>query len=190
VNIVIIGLSATSTWGNGQATMYRNLVRELNVRGHQVLFLDHSDDSPFADRARRKAPHGKRDSYRSLADLKRRFGRQVREAQVVIVGSAVSDAIEIGRWVTSVAKGVTVFYDINTPITLSKLEHGDADSVTRALASKYDLYLTFSGGSELQDLERKFGSPMARTLPDRSPAQRAARLERYVVEAMTGRPMA
>jgi len=190
VKIVIIGLSATSGWGNGQAMMYRNLVRELDARGHEFLFLDRSDSAPLADRARRKAPLRKRNTYRSLSDLKRRYGRQVREAQAVIVGSGGSDAIEIGRWVTGIAKGVTVFYDVDTHYTLSKLEHGDSESVTRALVPKYNLYLSFSNGQDLQDLERKFGSPMARTLRDRSPAQRAARLERYVVEAMTGRPMA
>ena len=189
MKIVIIGLSATSTWGNGQGQMYRNLVRELDTRGHEVLFLDRHD-APALDRARRRAPLRKRDTYRSLSDLKRRFGRQVREAQVVIVGSGVEDAIEIGLWVTSIAKGVTVFYDVDTHYTLSKLERGDAESVTRALVPKYNLYLSFSNGRDLQELERKFGSPMARTLRDRSPAQRAARLERYVVEAMTGRPMA
>jgi spore maturation protein CgeB len=192
VKIVIIGLSATATWGNGQGEAYRNLVHELNARGHEVLFLDGGESSSLNGRGatRRKSFHAPRKNYRSLSDLKRRFGRQVRAAHVVIVGSKVPDAIEVGRWVTSVAKGVTVFYDVDTHCTLSKLEHGDADSVTRALLSKYSLYLSFSGGRELQDLERKFGSPMARTLRDRNPAQRAARLERYVVEAMTGRPMA
>ena len=40
MNIVILGLSITSSWGNGHATTYRALVRGLAARGHDVLFLE------------------------------------------------------------------------------------------------------------------------------------------------------
>ena len=40
LEIVIIGLSITSSWGNGHATTYRGLVRELERRGHNVTFLE------------------------------------------------------------------------------------------------------------------------------------------------------
>jgi spore maturation protein CgeB len=40
LRIVILGLSITSSWGNGHATTYRGLVRELSARGHEVLFLE------------------------------------------------------------------------------------------------------------------------------------------------------
>src|SRR4051812_29881107 len=39
MKIVILGLSITSSWGNGHATTYRGLVRELAAQGHDVLFL-------------------------------------------------------------------------------------------------------------------------------------------------------
>ena len=40
MKIVILGLSITSSWGNGHATTYRSLMRELVRRGHDVLFLE------------------------------------------------------------------------------------------------------------------------------------------------------
>lgn len=40
MKIVIAGLSITSSWGNGHATTFRGLVRELSARGHEVLFLE------------------------------------------------------------------------------------------------------------------------------------------------------
>src|SRR5690606_40196193 len=40
LSIVILGLSITSSWGNGHATTYRGLARELAARGHRVLFLE------------------------------------------------------------------------------------------------------------------------------------------------------
>ncbi|MDB5289607.1 MAG: hypothetical protein JWL69_848, partial [Phycisphaerales bacterium] len=45
MRIVIIGLTITSSWGNGHATTYRGLVRGLVARGHDVLFLEH--DKPW-----------------------------------------------------------------------------------------------------------------------------------------------
>lgn len=40
LKIVFIGLTITSSWGNGHATTYRGLVRELTRLGHKVLFLE------------------------------------------------------------------------------------------------------------------------------------------------------
>ena len=48
LKIVILGLSITSSWGNGHATTYRGLVRELCARGHRVLFLER-DQPWYAD---------------------------------------------------------------------------------------------------------------------------------------------
>src|SRR3954471_22868197 len=85
VNIVILGLSITSSWGNGHATTYRGLVRELSANGHDVLFLER--DLPwYADnRDLPKPPYCETRLYRSLAQLKQRYTRHVREADLVIV---------------------------------------------------------------------------------------------------------
>jgi len=40
MDIVIFGLSLTSSWGNGHATTYRALIRGLADQGHRVLFLE------------------------------------------------------------------------------------------------------------------------------------------------------
>ena len=40
MDVVFLGLSITSSWGNGHATTYRGLVRELAARGHRVTFLE------------------------------------------------------------------------------------------------------------------------------------------------------
>lgn len=44
MNIVILGLSITSSWANGHATTYRALVRGLAARGHSVTFLEHDTE--------------------------------------------------------------------------------------------------------------------------------------------------
>ena len=164
MNIVILGLSITSSWGNGHATTYRGLVRQLALRGHEVLFLER--DLPwYADNRDMPHPPGARtELYDSVAALKDRFAAEVRDADSVIVGSYVPEGIAVGEWVTSHASGVTAFYDIDTPVTLAKLSNGGADYVSRALIPEYDVYLSFTGGPTLDRLEREFGARMARAL--------------------------
>jgi len=45
LNIVFVGLTITSSWGNGHATTYRALVKALSGRGHMVTFLER--DTPW-----------------------------------------------------------------------------------------------------------------------------------------------
>ncbi|WP_187264099.1 CgeB family protein [Pontibacter beigongshangensis] len=164
MNIVILGLSITSSWGNGHATTFRGLVRELNNKGHRVLFLErdvpwyaNSRDLPNPDFCQTVL-------YTSLDDLKQRFTEQVREADLVMVGSFVPEGVPVGTWVVQTAQGIKAFYDIDTPVTLAKLERQDFEYLHPRLIPQYDLYLSFTGGPTLDLLEQHYGSPMARAL--------------------------
>lgn len=163
-DIVIIGLTVTSSWGNGHATTYRGLLRGLSLRGHRVLFLEH--DVPwYAENRDDSHPYGAvTELYRTAEDLVARFEQQVVAARLVIVGSFVNDGARIGRWVNAVARGITAFYDIDTPITIAGLACGVLAYLTPELVRQYDLYLSFTGGPILVELETKYGSPMARPL--------------------------
>jgi spore maturation protein CgeB len=161
LRIVIVGLTITSSWGNGHATTYRGLVRELARRGHDVLFLEHDKPWYANNRDLPNPPYGRTVLYTGLDDLARRFSHDVRDADVVIVGSYVPEGVLVGRWVTAIARGVTAFYDIDTPVTLAKLRAGDQEYLSRDLIPRYDLYLSFTGGPTLNVLEREFGSPRA-----------------------------
>lgn len=164
LDIVILGLSITSSWGNGHATTYRGLVAELDRRGHRVHFLER--DVPwYADhRDLPDPPYGRTTLYESLDDLKRRFASTVRRADAVIVGSYVPEGIAVGAWVVETTRGMTAFYDIDTPVTLARLEGGDCDYLAPELIPRYDLYLSFTGGPTLQRLERVYGAPRAKPL--------------------------
>jgi spore maturation protein CgeB len=70
----------------------------------------------------------------------------------------------VGEWVTEHARGVTAFYDIDTPVTLSALERGDCEYISSALVARFALYLSFTGGPTLRKIERTYGSRMARAL--------------------------
>ncbi|HEU4643007.1 MAG TPA: glycosyltransferase [Gemmatimonadaceae bacterium] len=164
LDIVILGLSITSSWGNGHATTYRGLVRELAARGHRVCFLERDVPWYAENRDLPQPPYSRVALYDSLAELRSRHADAVREADLVIVGSYVPDGVAVGEWVTRTARGATAFYDIDTPVTLAKLGRGKCEYLTPELVARYDLYLSFTGGPTLERIERRYGSPMARAL--------------------------
>src|SRR4051794_12973795 len=162
LDVVIIGLTITSSWGNGHATTYRGLVRELARRGHDVLFLEHDKPWYASNRDLPNPPFGRTELYASVQDLQERFANEVRDADLAIVGSYVPDGVDVGRWVTRIASGPVAFYDIDTPVTLAKLARGDDEYISPDLIARYDVYLSFTGGPTLQRLENEFHSPCAR----------------------------
>lgn len=164
LRIVILGLSITSSWGNGHATTYRALVRELVQRGHDVLFLERDRTWYAENRDLPNPPFGRCELYDSLAQLRERFASHVREADLVIVGSFVPDGVAVGDWVQQEAHGIKAFYDIDTPVTLARLARGEHDYLAPRQIPGYDLYLSFTGGPTLGRLEKQYGSPRARVL--------------------------
>ncbi|MGV3616489.1 MAG: CgeB family protein [Fimbriimonas sp.] len=164
LDIVVLGLSITSSWGNGHATTYRGLIRELTARGHRVTFLERDVPWYATQRDLPNPPYCRTELYESLEDLRARFGDAVRQADAVIVGSYVPEGVAVGAWVAETAKGVTAFYDIDTPVTLAKLEREDYEYISPELIARYGLYLSFTGGPTLRRLEREYGSPKAAPL--------------------------
>jgi spore maturation protein CgeB len=162
LRIVILGLSVTSSWGNGHATNYRGLMRELTARGHNVLFLERDMPWYAQNRDLPEPPYGRTRLYGSLDELCKRYAPEVRGADLVVVGSFVPDGVEVGLWVTRTTRGVTAFNDIDTPVTLAKLERGDEEYLCESLIPRYDLYLSFTGGPTLRRLEEQYGSPCAK----------------------------
>jgi spore maturation protein CgeB len=164
LRIVILGLSITSSWGNGHATTYRALVRELVRRGHDVLFLER-DQPWYADnRDLPRPPHGRTAIYPDLDALRSTHAAAIGGADLVIVGSYVPEGVAVGDWVQAEASGLTAFYDIDTPVTLARLARGGADYLAARQIAGYDLYLSFTGGPTLRRLEREFGASAARVL--------------------------
>ena len=164
MKIVVFGLSITSSWGNGHATTYRGLLREMEKRGHEVLFLER--DAPWyaENRDLPEPPFCRTVLYSSLQDLRSQYGTEICGADCVIVGSYVYQGIEVGSWVTQKAKGITAFYDIDTPVTLAALARGSCEYLSCDLIPRYRLYFSFTGGPTLHEIEERYGSPAARPL--------------------------
>ena len=162
--MVILGPSLTRSVGNGASATYRGLVRELRARGHDVLFLERGREKPGAPPDVHKSESGRVEEYSSFKELKVHHAAAIREADFVLVGSHIPEALEIGDWVTGGAQGVTAFYDLDTPETLARLAEGKADHISAELISRYNIYFSFTGGRILDFLEERYNSPMAQPL--------------------------
>jgi spore maturation protein CgeB len=139
------------------------LLRELGARGHNLLYLERGSHGA-SSRHSPKSAHGRAEFYSDLKDLKDRFATTIREADFVMVGSAVDEGLAIGEWVTRSAQGATAFYDTHLPATVTKLLRGRADSISSSLIQRYGMYLSSTGGPLLNYIEKQYGSPMARPL--------------------------
>lgn len=162
MKFVFIGLSITSSWGNGHATTYRGLLKELRALGHEITFLEKDVYYYAAYRDMPNPEFCKLGLYASLQQLKEDYEREVAEANVVIVGSYVQQGVETGNWVIKIAGGITAFYDIDTPVTLAKLQRKDYEYLSPELISKYQLFLSLTGGPTLKLLEEGYHSPLAK----------------------------
>ncbi len=163
MRLVVLGLSLTSAWGNGHATTWRALLRAFAARGHDVLFLERDVPWYASNRDLLRPDFCRLALYDSLSDLDR-WRAEISEADAVVVGSYVPEGVAVGRFVQQAARGVTAFYDIDTPVTLAKLERGDEEYLSAALIPGYDVYFSFTGGPTLDLLMRRYGSPAARAL--------------------------
>jgi spore maturation protein CgeB len=163
-DIVILGLTITSSWGNGHATTYRALIKELSKMGHSVLFLE--QDMPWYGKHRDfiTLPYVNVKLYANYEDLKQNYTHVIRFAELVIIGSYVPDGISVVNWVLNTAKGIKAFYDIDTPQTLKALSSGECFYLNAQQIPQFDLYLSFSGGGMIRILEHVWGAKCARIL--------------------------
>ena len=164
MKLVVLGLSLSSSWGNGHATTYRALLQAFAARGHAVTFLER--DVPWYRGDHRDLPDPGFCALRFYHDLAglEAHRTEVAAADAVIVGSYVPEGVAVGRWAQAAARGPVAFYDIDTPVTLAKLARGDHEYLSPELVAGYAVYLSFTGGPTLGRIERAFGSPAARAL--------------------------
>jgi len=163
MKLVVLGLSLSSSWGNGHATTFRALLRAFAARGHDILFLER--DAPWYA-SHRDCPDPdfcRLELYPDLPALEA-WRTEIAGADAVIVGSYVPQGVEVAKLVQRTARGVTAFYDIDTPVTLAKLERRDFEYLSPEMIPGFDLYLSFTGGPTLRRIEQSYGSPAARAL--------------------------
>ncbi|OLP53662.1 glycosyltransferase [Rhizobium rhizosphaerae] len=162
--IVVIGLSLSSSWGNGHATTFRALLRGLKAEGQEVLFLER-DVHWYASQRDLPAPDFcDLALYDSVEDMIARFAPALAAADAVIIGSYVPDGPAVIDAVAALGVSALCFYDIDTPVTMAKLRRGEEDYLARRQVPLFDVYFSFSGGRVLDRLEAEFGARRAEAL--------------------------
>ena len=162
MRIVVLGLSLSSSWGNGHATSYRALLRAFAARGHDILFLERQAPWYAAHRDLADPAYCRLAFYDDLDGLET-WRCEMATADAVILGSFVPEGIAVGDMVQQVAR-LAAFYDIDTPVTLAGLARGEESYIAASQIAGFGVYLSFTGGPTLAQLEAKCGSPAARQL--------------------------
>jgi spore maturation protein CgeB len=165
VRLLFLGLSITSSWGNGHATTYRALCRALADRGHRITFVER--DAPWYAGAHRDLPP---DACR-FADVRLypdwAHGWQLvrgllRQTDAVLLGSYFPDGADAAARLADHFPGPRLFYDIDTPLTVQAFrERGSAGYLDAAQVPLFDTYFSFTGGPVLRELEQRFAARRA-----------------------------
>lgn len=158
MKLVVFGLSVSSAWGNGHATLWRGLLRSLARRGHEAVFFE--KDAPYYAE-HRDLPRG--DGYEivvypSWCDVLPSAKSALEGADVAIVTSYQADA-EAATELVVAARCTRVFYDLDTPVTLDALERGTrVPYLPREGLGAFDLVLSYTGGTALEALRSRLGA--------------------------------
>jgi spore maturation protein CgeB len=160
MQILVFGLTVSSSWGNGHATLWRGLIGALARRGHAVTFFER--DLPYYRDTRdlRALPEPARlvlyPDWRSVRDEAR---AAVARADVVMVTSYCPDGPVAAELAFEAAPGLTVFYDMDTPVTLARLAGGSPiEYLPRGGLGDFDLVLSYTGGAALDLLRSRLGA--------------------------------
>ncbi|MFY0526078.1 CgeB family protein [Archangium gephyra] len=160
MKLVIFGLTVSSSWGNGHATLWRGLISALTARGHRVVFFEH--DQPFYANHRdllELPPGSELILYASWKDALPQAIRHLRDADAGMVTSYCADGVEAGRLLLGSPVPVKSFYDMDTPVTLERAERGeDVEYIGPEGLGGYDIVLSYTGGEALTGLRRLFGA--------------------------------
>ena len=159
MRIVVFGLSISSSWGNGHATLWRGLCRALARRGHQVVFFERDVPYYAMNRDLWEVPGGELVLYRDWAEITPLAERHLADADVAMVTSYCPDGVDATDLVLSSPAEMRVFYDLDTPITLANLSEGRAVGYIGPNGlSGFDLVLSYTGGAALGALKAKLGA--------------------------------
>ena len=165
MKIVIFGLSVSSAWGNGHATLLRGLFRALNNYGHQIHFFER--DTPYyaAHRDAESLPFAHLHYYSNWNENLSRAKQELSTGDVAIVTSYCPDGGAACDLVLRSKLARTVFYDMDTPVTLGRLERGESvEYIPAEGLAGFNLVLSYTGGQALDDLRNKLNARCASTL--------------------------
>jgi len=159
MKLVVFGLTVSSSWGNGHATLWRGLIRALARHGHRVVFFE--KDVPYYASTRDvfEIPNGDLILYETWSSIRHRAMAELADADAAMVTSYCPDGIAATDLVLDTSRIVRTFYDLDTPVTLSKLRASESLTyIGRRGLREFDLVLSYTGGGALEKLQSELGA--------------------------------
>lgn len=160
MRLVVFGLAVSSSWGNGHATLWRGMIRALVRQGHEVVFFER-DVSWYCDtRDLHALPEGAElVLYPDWESVLPRARAEAARADAVMVTSFCPDGPAASRLAWEEARGLTVFYDMDTGVTLKRLDAGErVDYLPPEGLGAFDLVLSYTGGRAIEALKARLGA--------------------------------
>jgi spore maturation protein CgeB len=162
MKLVIFGLTISSSWGNGHATLWRALCRALADRGHTIFFFE--KDVPYyaAHRDFSGLPGVTLFLYSDWEEVRSLAEKELDDADVAMVTSYCPDGIAASEVLLSSPARLRTFYDLDTPVTLQRLRAGEPVAYIgpRGLCD-FDLVFSYTGGGALTELQDRLGAKQA-----------------------------
>src|SRR5690625_1368333 len=139
LEIAVIGLSITSSWGNDHAAAFRSLVKELSRRGHRVHFYERDVPWYAMNRDLPAPPHCHRHLYGTCAGLPTSECRHCQYPNDLIIGASGRRGGAGSEWVLSAARGGVAFYDLARLASLSCLGRGEYEYIWPEVIAEFDM---------------------------------------------------
>ena len=164
MKLVIFGLTISSSWGNAHATVWRGLCGALAERGHRIVFFERDVRYYAHHRDLLEIPNGALILYSDWRSAMDQAKHHLADADAAIVTSYCPDGIAASELVLG-SRPLSVYYDLDTPVTLERLEGGRPLSYigSRGLCD-FDLVLSFTGGAAIDGLRDHLGARRVATL--------------------------
>jgi spore maturation protein CgeB len=159
MKLVVFGLSVSSSWGNGHATLWRGLIRALARLGHAVVFYERDVPYYAEHRDLPELSDGELRLYSSWPEIRETARSELADADVSMVTSYCPDGPAAAELVLAASSGLSVFYDLDTPITLERLRRSEVVPYLPSDGlSDFDLVLSYTGGPAVEELSRRLGA--------------------------------
>jgi spore maturation protein CgeB len=159
MKLVVFGLSVSSSWGNGHATLWRGLIRGLNTLGHRVVFFERNLPYYAAHRDLSELPGGRLVLYPDWSAALPTVRAELADADVAMVTSYCPDGVPAAEAVVDAELELRVFYDLDTPVTLERLRAGlPVPYIGPRGLVDFDLVLSYTGGAALEALQEQLGA--------------------------------
>ena len=159
MKLVVFGLSVSSSWGNGHATLWRGLIRALADLGHRVVFYERDVPYYAQNRDLQQLTDAELRLYPRWEEVLPLARRDVEDADVAMVTSYCPDGAAAAELVLEASANLRVFYDLDTPVTLAQLRLGQSvPYLPPGGLADFDLVLSYTGGAALDGLKRRLGA--------------------------------